>query len=197
MENTIVYLIRHSIPEYKIIDGQRVMYGPDAPLAEEGRQKVGKLADDLIAKEGRPFDAIVSSPYKRAYETASLLAGRMGLAHVATERELRDTDSAWPGTPIEELTEIVNSGRLFDDPRTHETASEISDRMVKAFDQIVAAHKGQLIGIVSHGDPLRLLVYRLRHPDRELPSFAQVVQEMNFDMAQGLRLEIPVKIHES
>ena len=43
MEDIIVYLIRHSTPQYPIINGRRVIYGPDAPLTEEGRQKALKL----------------------------------------------------------------------------------------------------------------------------------------------------------
>lgn len=193
MQNNVIYLIRHSIPIYEMIDGRRVMYGPEALLTEEGKQKARKLGEEILALEGKPFDFIYSSPLRRAHETAYILAEQMGLNSVISLNDLRDTDSIWGGTPMDVLMEVGNAGHIFDDPRTHETLSEIAERMTNAFNQITSSHEGQLIGIVSHGDPLRLLYNRIRYPHTVIPPYPQLVNELTLDMAQGIRLEISPK----
>lgn len=189
MPNTIVYLIRHSIPESLLVDGRRLMYGPPAPLTAEGRQKAALLGEKILAREGRPLDVLYSSPLKRAYETACILAGAISLQPVLTHPDLRDTDSEWGGVPIEELVRVANAGQLFTDPRTHESLAQIAGRMVTAYHQIVSPHPGERIGIVSHGDPLRLLYDRIRHPDQAIPPYPELVRQLSLDVAQGLRLE--------
>jgi len=62
-----IYLIRHCQAE-----GQ----DPDAPLTEKGKKDAEKLADFL---EDKGIEAIVSSPYLRAVQTATPLAKRLSL----------------------------------------------------------------------------------------------------------------------
>jgi broad specificity phosphatase PhoE len=190
MPNTVVYLIRHSTPEHPLKDGRQTMYGPQAPLTADGRLKAQKLRSALIAREGKPLDVIYASPFTRAFETASILAGDDARKAVIVVEGLRDTVSDWPGTPMDELSKIADAGQLFNDPRTHETIAEIAGRMTAAFQQIAGAHPGSLIGVVSHGDPLRILYDRLRRPDQEIPPYAQLVREFSLGQAQGLRLEV-------
>ncbi len=190
MQNTVVYLIRHSTPEHPMKAGLQAMYGPQAPLTVPGRQKAEKLRSSIISREGKSFDSIYSSPFKRAFETASILAGDALRNKIVVIEGLRDTDSEWPGTPMDELIPIAEAGQLFNDPRTHETIAEIARRMTTAFHQIIGAHPGQMIGVVSHGDPLRILYDRIWRPGQEIPAYAQLVREFSLGQAQGLRLEI-------
>jgi broad specificity phosphatase PhoE len=62
--------------------------------------------------------------------------------------------------------------------------------MVSAYQSIVVTHSGQRIGIVSHGDPLRVLYDRIHYPEREIPPYPELVQELSLDTAQSLRMEI-------
>ena len=117
MQNTVVYLIRHSTPEHPLNAGQPAMYGPDAPLTADGRLKAQNLRTSLITREGKPFDVIYSSPFKRAFETASILAEQALQKKVIVIEGLRDTVSDWPGTPMDELSKIADAGQLFNDPR--------------------------------------------------------------------------------
>jgi len=50
----------------------------DYPLTERGRQQAQALADRWLA-EGRTFDCILTSPLKRARETADIIAGALGM----------------------------------------------------------------------------------------------------------------------
>jgi broad specificity phosphatase PhoE len=51
----------------------------DYPLTERGRQQAQALADRWLA-EGRTFDCILSSPLKRARETADIIAEALDLS---------------------------------------------------------------------------------------------------------------------
>jgi broad specificity phosphatase PhoE len=189
MPNTIVYLIRHSIPESVVKKGERLMYGPPAPLSPAGREKAARLAESLLAREGKPFDVIYSSPYQRAYDTACIIAEKMALNPVVTNAGLRDTDSEWGGVPMEELALVARAGRLFTDPRTHESVAGIASRMIAAYNECVSPHPGKTIGIVSHGDPLRILYDRICNPEEDIPPYAELVSGFNLEVAQSLRLE--------
>ena len=190
MQNTIVYLIRHSTTERPMQAGQPVMYGPDAPLTRAGKQKAQKLRAVILAREGKSFDVVYSSPLRRAFETARILAGETAMKSVITHDGLRDTGSNWAGTPLDEFRQVFLAGQVFADPRTRETLAEIAERMTGVFDQVTSTHAGGLIGMVSHGDPLSILVDRIRHPDQEIPAYSQLVRELSLEPAQGLRLEI-------
>jgi uncharacterized phosphatase len=190
MPNSVVYLIRHSAPEQKKnAKGQPLQYGPEAALTSEGSQKAAKLADAILTREGGPLEVIYSSPYQRAYETASILAEKMGIGPVRVIADLHDTANTWAGTPTEELIAVVKAGKLFEDPRTMETPEEIADRMVKAYAQILASHPGQRVGVVSHGDPLRLLYYRIHTPDQPIPPYLKMPEALSLQVAEGARLE--------
>ncbi len=190
MPDTVVYLFRHSIPVHPMVNGKLVQYGPVDPLSEEGRKKAAKLAPAILVREGRPLDAVYSSPFKRAFETATILAEPMGIKEVKIIDGLRDTDSDWGGVPVEELMAVARANRIFEDPRTHETLAQISERMRIAYNQIVEAHPGQLIGVVSHGDPIRLLYFWLKYPGKKIPPYAKLVSLMTPDTAGGFRVEI-------
>ena len=190
MPATTIYLIRHSTPQFPIIDGQRVYYGPDAPLSEEGREKALARAEQLLASEGRPFDALFSSPMIRAFQTAWIIADRMQISTVTTLKGFGDTHTLWPGTPMDELSKVVQAGRLFDDSRTLETMEGIADRMTHAYQQVVRASQGKLVGVVSHADPLRILYHRILHPGESFPPYGILMKEINIDLADAIRVEI-------
>lgn len=190
MKNTVVYLIRHSTPEHPMNAGRQAMYGPEAPLTADGRIKAQKLRSTILSREGKLFDEIYSSPFKRAFETAGILAGEALQNKIVVIEGLRDTDSAWAGTPVDELRQISEAGQLFADPRTHETIEQIAERMTATFQRIVGAHPGRLIGMVSHGDPLRILYDRIRRPGEKIRAYPLLVREFSLGQAQGARLEI-------
>jgi len=65
-----LYLVRHAIAEDRTID-----YDDDSlrPLTEKGKEKMHRIAGGLLELGVEP-DLIVSSPYIRARQTASILA---------------------------------------------------------------------------------------------------------------------------
>jgi ribonuclease H / adenosylcobalamin/alpha-ribazole phosphatase len=189
MQKTIIYLIRHSTTTRPERDGQALMYGPEAELTEAGVHKAEKLGQALLAREGRPFDVIVSSPYRRAMQTAQIVAEQMGFTgQIALDPRLQDTASSWAGVPAEELGQVYSAGRLFDDPRTHETLAQMAARMAAAYDEIYHAHLGKQVAIFSHGDPLRVLAYHVLHPGEDLPPYQTIIRALSLDTAEALRI---------
>lgn len=189
MQQRVLYLIRHGPPQYPVdADGKRRIYGPAAGLTEAGRLKCTALAQAILHHDGAPLTLLVSSPYVRAAQTAALLAQAFGTARLISDERLRDTASTWEGTPVEEFMAIFEQGRTFDDPRTCESIEAIGQRMLAAYAACISQFPDERIGIVSHGDPLRALYYRLRHPQGAFPPYPELVRLLSLDAAQGLRL---------
>jgi phosphohistidine phosphatase len=78
-------------------------YGDDSarPLTERGREDAARMAG-FIAKLGLPVDAIVTSPYARALETADIMARHLNI----TDKLLSD-DRVAPGFDVKGLDGIL------------------------------------------------------------------------------------------
>jgi broad specificity phosphatase PhoE len=72
-------LVRHGESEWNVHYGRtRIDPGiPDPPLTAAGRAQALRLVDELGAQD---VTRLVSSPYRRALETASIIAGGLDLA---------------------------------------------------------------------------------------------------------------------
>ncbi len=93
-----LYFLRHGIADWPDWDPAR---DHERPLTKDGLKKMKEQARTL-ADLGVKFDAILSSPYTRAYQTADIVAGKLGL-EVKTEPLLA------PGFNSDKLAEIVSS----------------------------------------------------------------------------------------
>ena len=142
-------LIRHGLPlRAEVAEGTLA----DPSLAEVGQEASLRLADWLV---GERIDALYSSPMRRAVETVSPLAERLGL------RPRVDTDLVEMGhlsneyIPLEEL-------KAAGDPRWKALISggghyegidqQVFRRtVVSAFERIIAAHPGECVLVSCHG----------------------------------------------
>ena len=96
-----LYFLRHGIADWPDWDPAR---DHERPLTKEGLRKMKEQAKALADLDLK-IDAILSSPYARAYQTADIVAGKLGL-EVKTEPLLA------PGFAYDKLAEIAKS---FDD----------------------------------------------------------------------------------
>jgi probable phosphoglycerate mutase len=168
---TEVYLIRHgdALP-----GGDEIVPGgtyDDQPLSSLGRQQAEALA---VRLNKMSFDAVYSSPYRRARETAEALALPRGL-EVAIEPEVREIRLGQIGNGLpkdvspdeyaaalrERLNEIVRvvarSGYWSSIPGS-EPSGEFRARVLAAIDGLAARHAGQRIAIFSHGGVINAYV---------------------------------------
>jgi ribonuclease H / adenosylcobalamin/alpha-ribazole phosphatase len=187
----IIYLIRHGPPAYPVDQlGRKLIYGPAAGLTAEGILKSERLARSILQREGSPLDILVTSPYARAEQTAAVLAGVMGASIVVKDDRLRDTRSRWEGTLVDDFMRTFYAGKTFDDPHTLETMDELGRRMKAAYDEIRTRYGSEKIGIVSHGDPIRALWFRLHDPQGPYPPYPELTKMIGLGSAEGLRLQI-------
>lgn len=193
MNEQIIYLIRHGPPEYPVDPlGRKLIYGPAAVLTDEGILKCERLARSILQREGSPLNVLVTSPYARAEQTAAVLARVLGTQLVVKDDRLRDTRSSWEGTLVDDFMRTFYAGKTFDDPHTLETMEELGRRMKAAYDDIRTHYGSEKIGIVSHGDPIRALWFRLLDPQGEYPPYPELTKMVSLGSAEGLRLQVGV-----
>ena len=99
-----IVLLRHGVAE----DHSDTGLDADRKLTDEGRSIIRREAEFLLNR-GISFDAILTSPYPRAYETAEILAAYFSLSPL-----VRVDNRMTPGFDMGQLIEIVTenpSGR--------------------------------------------------------------------------------------
>jgi broad specificity phosphatase PhoE len=149
---TTILLARHGETDWN--RDRRVQGHSDQPLNETGRTQSHALADDL---EGLPVEAVYSSDLARAFETARIVADRLGLP-VTALRDLREKNfGSWEGLTDEEVF------RRFPEARggswgDGETPEELSERVLRALRRIAVEHPDGEVLVVAHGGPLRALL---------------------------------------
>jgi len=128
----------------------------DVPINTLGRAQAQTLAASLV---GAGFDAVWSSPLARSRETAEIIAAALGLPEPACHEGLKEKHfGAVQGIPKNELAEL-NPALLEQILRRNpaaefaggETLDEFADRVMEAFTDIGARHRGGRILVVTHG----------------------------------------------
>ena len=138
---TEIWLIRHADCYEDLADTV------DPPLSKLGRGQAARLAERLRSKTP---EAVYSSPYRRAMETAKAFSGDVHVDERLVEMKL----------------EVTEDGSL----DLREPPSGVVERMRAAVDEITQRHPGQRIAVVGHGaaiiayltDVLRLETGQLR-----------------------------------
>jgi 2,3-bisphosphoglycerate-dependent phosphoglycerate mutase len=134
----------------------------DVDLTDEGRAQAGRLAN-WAARAG--LDAIVSSPVRRARETAQPCGRATGLP-VDVVDDLREVDfGIAEGRTIAELDPEVVARFRADPVGQHfpggEPPAEAADRAVRALRKVAAERPGARVLVVAHNTLLRLALCRL------------------------------------
>lgn len=136
-------LIRHGLPVRK----ERVDGPADPELDEQGRAQAVLLADYLASES---FNAIYSSPLRRALETAAPLADAQGLEVSIADGVAEFDRHANSYVPVEEL-------RANNDPRwkemlsgSREDSTEFRALVIETVTSIVSRHKGEKVAVVCH-----------------------------------------------
>lgn len=133
----------------------------DQELTEVGRAQAASAAARL-ATSGAV--AVVSSPVRRAQQTAALVAQALGL-EVVLEPGLRETDFGdWEGYSFGEVKQ--NWPRELDAwladtdvaPPFGESFATTATRVRQARDRVLAAYAGQRVVLVSHVTPIKTLL---------------------------------------
>jgi probable phosphoglycerate mutase len=160
---TRVFLVRHGAT---VLTAENRFAGSiEVPLSDEGREQARRLA---LRLGGEPIVAAYASPLGRALETARIAAAPHGLP-VATDDRLREiSHGRW-----EEMTRGEVEARFPDElagweadpytfaPQGGETGLDVTARALPAMLELVRAHPGEAILVVSHKATIRLLLSSL------------------------------------
>ncbi len=165
---TTIVLVRHGRTELtearKISGGD----GDDPSLSAAGNADAEKVAHALkaIGSQGSwqriaPISAVVTSPMKRARETAQIIAKGFGL-QVTDNENLREISFGdWDGLSHEEAQahdpELWNRwrGSWEVSPPNGESLEVFDQRLQLAREQIVERHAGKTVVVVAHVMPIR------------------------------------------
>jgi uncharacterized phosphatase len=145
---TSLYLVRHGETDW---NAQRRIQGvTDIPLNDIGREQA-RVTGELLSR--REWDGIFASPLSRAFETASIIAGEVGLPTptalpAIVERNYGEAE----GLDWQQI-EARFPGNM--DVPGRETHDEVALRVLPALIDLAVAHHGENLIVVSHGGVIR------------------------------------------
>lgn len=162
-----IFIIRHGDVEYPRNEkGEKLIYGPDVLLTEEGKRQIQQTAD-TIKTNGDSIAVLYSSPFIRAKQSAEIISKTFNIQTIHEDKRLQDTDAPlWVGRPIEELHAMHARGHMYDSSLDGESLDHVAQRMKEAFFDIFHKEKEHIFAIVSHGDPIRSLIHVLEYPSK-------------------------------
>ncbi|RJQ36269.1 histidine phosphatase family protein [Candidatus Microgenomates bacterium] len=168
---TVVFIMRHG----EIDNPKQVMYGGniDLLLNEKGKKQIRSISEK-IKKSGYKINKIYSSPLTRTLMSSKIIADVFNIREIIKEKDLIDVDiPAMAGKPISLRNELHKSKRdEYEEEfvrRGNESSDSVINRMRSAFYKIAKENKGKTVGMVSHGDPIKFLIYVLQHPGEIVP----------------------------
>jgi broad specificity phosphatase PhoE len=145
-----IVLVRHAESEGNA--ARSFTRSPEVPLTERGWEQARESAV-LLAKDFEP-ERLVSSPFRRARQTAEAIAERLAL-RVEIEAGVREQHfGELHGEPYEAARSSPGFAEL---PRWEwrppggETLLEVRDRAVPVIEQLAGAHAEGTVVVVSHG----------------------------------------------
>ena len=140
---TTLLIVRHGQRDSSRL--RRIDLNP--PLSALGRRQADAVADAL--RVGPDLHAVYSSPLARARETATVIAGALGLETSVDDRLAEfqvdlDVETSPPGMPDLLAWHPDHAGA------DGVTLAEFAQRVADFHDEVVQRHPGQRVAIVSH-----------------------------------------------
>lgn len=171
---TNLFLVRHGVTD----STGKVLYGRsnDVHLSDEGKAQAEE-AGRRLAEVGE-FAHLAVSPLARTRETAEPIAAATGL-DPTRNRQFTEVDFGdWVNRPLADLFKDPDWPRVQRTPSQYrfpngESFVEVQTRMVTATEDLVAAHRGSDVIVVSHADPLKTLL--AHYAGMPLDSFQRLV----------------------
>jgi probable phosphoglycerate mutase len=155
---TTLVLVRHAVTAQTgpLLSGR----APGIDLSEKGVDQAQAVAARLAVL---PVRAVYTSPIERTRQTAEHIAAHHGLEVRELPGVIEADYGEWTGGTIAELAktdlwrtvQIVPSRARFPGG---ESISEMQSRMVTALEEVITAHPGELIVVVSHADPIKAAI---------------------------------------
>ena len=163
---TLLYLVRHGATPANeqrpyVLQGR----GIDTSLSNTGQQQAAAVAGFLA---DRPLDAVISSPMKRARETADAIAQPHQIKASVLDNISECDVGRWEGRDWDSIMQddAEAYSRFIDDPGIHgypdgESYQDVLDRVGTPIDDLLATHRGQTVALIAHNIVNRVYLARL------------------------------------
>jgi probable phosphoglycerate mutase len=173
MNATRIIAIRHGETAWNV--DTRIQGQLDMPLNERGQWQAAQLAEALAAQE--PLDAIYTSDLKRAHQTATAVATRMGLTAIPHVGLRERGFGAFEGKTFAEIEQDLPEDALlwrkrephWAPPQGGESLVLMEQRIRNTLDELAAQHVGQHIALFAHGGVMDLLYRIATQQDLQAP----------------------------
>ncbi len=162
---TKIYLVRHGSTEW---NEKRIWQGVvDTELSTNGIEEVEKMAEFFKNKQ---VDVIFSSPMRRAYQTANIIASKTayGSEEIIVDNRLRECEiKLWNGKTNEEIDQLYAAQfhewftNLSSDVSGVESLESVQRRMYDFLKDVIVHFTNKNVIIVSHAIALRMLISKI------------------------------------
>ncbi len=178
----------------EVDNSRKVFYGRsiDLPLNTAGERQIQNVAQ-LISRLPEKVTSIYTSPLLRTRQTAQIVSQKIQVPVVILDGLIDVDIPALVGKPLIIRRELHAKGT--DEyssewvKKGNETSQEIIERMLKAFRMVQKENEHGFPLVVSHGDPLAFLLFRLENSQKPLPSIGSILQEgYNIEKGEGMYL---------
>lgn len=184
----MMVLVRHGQTE---VNRDGLLQGrSDAPLTALGRLQADRLAEQLAYE--RPA-RVVSSPLRRAHQTAEAIGAAAGVPIETDERLLELDYGTWEGRPVARVTADEWKRWRCDpsfSPPGGESLEQVAERVVQACRDAVRTEA--TIVMVSHVSPIKAAVAWALDAD------AALTWRMHLDVASisrvSVRADVPILV---
>lgn len=150
----LLYLVRHGETDWNA--QRRIQGNTDIPLNDIGRKQAARTGRLL---NRRDWDAVVTSPLSRAFETGSIIAAELGLPEPTTDDRLVERNYGEA-----EGLDFAEMQRRFPE-HAHvpgrEKRSAVAARAIEGLIDIAQRHPDEAVVVVSHGGLIRSVLRRL------------------------------------
>jgi ribonuclease H / adenosylcobalamin/alpha-ribazole phosphatase len=157
---TTTLLLRHG--DSRLSPEHRFSGVGDVELSEAGVLQAKSAARRLRSHGG--VDAVVSSPLRRARQTATIVGAELGLP-VAVEDGLRENDfGSWEGLTLAEIRDRwpAECSAWMSDPHRAapggESLADTASRAERSHRELLRRYAGSTVVVVSHITPIKALV---------------------------------------
>ena len=161
-EPTILILLRHGATLHTLAKRFSGSGGDDPGLNDAGEAQA-RAAASWLRGEGH-IDAVISSPLRRTRETASIVAGSLGLDVELDDDIAEAAFGEWDGHTFAEVRagwpEQLRCwlGSTDVSPPGGESFADVAARVQRFRDRVLIEHPAKTVVLVTHVTPIKLLV---------------------------------------
>ncbi len=152
-------IARHAESEWNVLGKYQGLKDPD--LTDRGIKQAELLAHEL--RKENP-DIVITSPLKRTYKTAEIIANHVGLEPVKEDRIIEIDHGIWSGMLVEEVKQKFPEqfDLWINEPHKvrfeeGESLEDVFNRVKNFLQELNTMYKGKTVVIVSHTVPIRCM----------------------------------------